>query len=55
MMSYFFDTSALVKVYHKEIGTDLVLPIYKSEDQIFISELSKLEFISTVYKKFRNR
>ena len=54
-MSYFFDTSALVKVYHREAGTDLVLPIYKNEDQIYISELSKLEFISTIYKKFRNK
>jgi predicted nucleic acid-binding protein len=54
-MKYFFDTSALVKVYHREDGTDIVLPIYKSDDQIFLSELSKLEFISTIHKKFRNK
>jgi predicted nucleic acid-binding protein len=54
-MIYFFDTSALVKIYHREDGTDIVLPIYKSDDLIFISELSKLEFISTIHRKFRNK
>jgi len=54
-MIHFFDTSALVKIYHRETGTDTVLPIYKSDDSIFISELSKLEFISTIHRKFRNK
>lgn len=54
-MIYFFDTSALVKIYHREAGTDIVLPIYKSDDSIFISELSKLELISTIHRKFRKK
>jgi len=53
-MKYFFDTSALVKIYHNEVGSDIVLPIYNSENVIFVSELSKIEFISTIYRKFRN-
>ena len=39
-MNYFFDTSALVKIYHEEEGADKVLEIYNSERQITISELA---------------
>lgn len=52
-MNYFFDTSALVKLYHKENGTDQILDIYNSKSVIFISELTKLEFLSSVHRKFR--
>jgi len=55
MSQYFFDTSALVKLYHEESGDITVLPIYYGENEIFISELSKIEFISTMHKKFRNK
>ena len=54
-MRYFLDTSALVKIYHKEAGTEKVLNIYKSQNSIAISELSEIEFISTVYRKFRDK
>lgn len=54
-MRYFFDTSSLVKIYHKESGSDIVLSIYNSQTIIFISELSRLEFISTINKKYRNK
>lgn len=53
-MNYFFDTSALVKLYHKEKGTDTVLGIYKSRDKIAISELARVEFYSTIYRKYRD-
>lgn len=36
-MTYYFDTSAVVKIYYQEVGTIIVLPIYKSEDKIYIS------------------
>ena len=52
-MSYYFDTSAFVKIYHRETGTDKVLSIYKSDELIVISELCKIEFISTIEKKYR--
>jgi uncharacterized protein with PIN domain len=55
MNQYFFDTSALVKLYHEESGDIIVLPIYYGENEIFISELSKIEFISAMHKKFRNK
>ncbi len=54
-MKYYFDTSALVKIYHREKGTETVLNIYKSRDETVISELSKIEFISTIYRKYRER
>lgn len=52
-MQYFFDTSAVVKIYHEESGSEAVLPLYNSDELIVLSELSKVEFLSTVYKKFR--
>jgi predicted nucleic acid-binding protein len=52
-MQYFFDTSAVVKVYHKETGSDRVVPLYQGADPIVISELSKVEFVSTIHKKLR--
>lgn len=52
-MQYFFDTSAVVKLYHQEAGSDRILPLYKGGEAIVISELSKVEFVSTVHKKLR--
>jgi uncharacterized protein with PIN domain len=54
-MNFFFDTSALVKIYHDEEGADKVLKIYESEKRITISELTKIEFYSTIYRKYRER
>ena len=55
-MRYYFDTSSLVKIYHTEQGTPEVLEIYKnSECIIVISELCRVEFLSTVYRKYRER
>jgi predicted nucleic acid-binding protein len=53
-MEYFFDTSAIVKIYHQELGSEIILPLYKGNDQIIVSELSKVEILSTIYKKHRN-
>lgn len=52
-MNYFIDTSSLVKIYHKEDGSDKVLGIYNSDNAISISELCKIEFLSTIYRKHR--
>ena len=52
-MKYYFDTTALVKIYHREIGSDQVIGIYNGEDNITISELGAIEFISTIYRKHR--
>lgn len=55
-MKYYFDTSALVKIYHSESGTSDVLGIYAdTENRILISELSCIEFLSTIYRKYREK
>ena len=54
-MTYYVDTSALVKVYHTEAGSATVQQIYRGTDEIVISELSKMECLSTVYRKYREQ
>ncbi|MDL1957727.1 MAG: type II toxin-antitoxin system VapC family toxin [Candidatus Desulfofervidus auxilii] len=53
-MNYFFDTSALVKHFCKEKGSEVVTKIIlESSNIIWISELSILEIFSALYKKYR--
>ena len=55
-MNLFFDTSALVKFFHEEEGTDIVTDlILKQNNEVWISELGRLEFISAVFRRFRNK
>ena len=54
-MNLFFDTSALVKFFHEEDGTDRVtMWITSPDNEIWVSEIAHLEFISVVYRRFRN-
>ncbi|OHD10379.1 MAG: hypothetical protein A2086_02280 [Spirochaetes bacterium GWD1_27_9] len=54
-MKYFFDTSAFVKFYRNEKGTELVTNIIlDNNNQIWIMELAKLEFCSSLYRRYRN-
>jgi len=49
-MNLFFDTSALVKFFHEEEGTDIITDlILEQNNEIWISELGRLEFISAVF------
>jgi predicted nucleic acid-binding protein len=49
---YYFDTSALVKIYHQEIGSETVINIYHTtKDQIVISNLAIPEIFSTFHRK----
>ena len=52
-MSFFIDTSSLVKIYHKEENSHKVIELYNSNETIYISELAKIEFVSTAHRKFR--
>ena len=52
-MNYYFDTSSIVKIYHPEDGSNDVLELYRSRATILISELSKIEFLSAIYRKYR--
>jgi len=54
MKSFFFDTSALFKIYHIELGTEIEEPIYENRNNtIFISNLSRIEFVSALCKRLR--
>lgn len=54
MKKYFCDTSAVVKLYHAEIGTDVMDSISGNRDiSVIISELTMIEFYSAFAKKLR--
>ena len=51
---FFFDTSALVKLYHEEAGTEKVSSLIISENPvIIISDITIIEMISAFAKKVR--
>jgi predicted nucleic acid-binding protein len=53
-MIVFFDTSALVKYFHEEQGTGVVTALIDNEHNIsWISSLAKLEFLSSVLRRYR--
>lgn len=53
MSTYFFDTSALVKRYHQEDGTERVDEILDSTDaDVLISSLTVVESVSAFRRKF---
>lgn len=55
MLFYFFDTSALVKRYHREPGSDRINAIFDDQDNVLIiSELAIVEMASALQRK-RNR
>ncbi|MBM3239655.1 type II toxin-antitoxin system VapC family toxin [Candidatus Poribacteria bacterium] len=53
-MNLFFDTSALVKFFHEEIGTELVTQLINNpQNEVWISELTIVEFLSVMYRLYR--
>jgi uncharacterized protein len=51
---YFCDTSAIIKLYHAELGTDCMESIFgDNQCAIMISELTLVKFDSSVAKKVR--
>jgi uncharacterized protein len=54
-MNIFLDTSSLFKLYHYETGSDDIEKIFRDNtiEHIFLSELSKIEFNSAIFKKVR--
>jgi len=54
-MKIFLDTSSLFKLYHKESGTEDLIRFFENNkiDNVYLSEITKIEFDSTVWKKFR--
>ena len=56
-MKVFLDTSSLIKLYHKENGTKELQSLFLESKiiQIFLSEITKVEFASTIWKKIRTK
>ncbi len=55
-MPYFMDSSALVKRYHQEIGTEVIDNIIETNyEQIFISSIALIEIIATLRRKVKER
>jgi len=55
-MNYFFDTSALVKLYHTEQGSERLeaeLSRFENDLIISVSDISRIEFYSVILKKSR--
>lgn len=53
-MTLFFDTSALVKYFHREHGSDKVEELIDSvENTVWLSELSRIEAMSAFHRRFR--
>jgi len=54
-MNLFFDTSALVKHFHEEDGSEIVTELINSqENKIWILEIAKIEFFCSLYRRYRN-
>jgi len=55
-MIYFIDTSALVKLYHQEAGTEYMDTVFRdAESTLLISELTIVELHSALAKKIRTK
>jgi len=55
-MKFFFDTSALVKFFYVESGTEIVSQIMEhAASEVWISDLARLEFTSALYRRYRNK
>jgi PIN domain nuclease of toxin-antitoxin system len=55
-LKLFIDSSALVKFFHKEEGSQRVTELIVSEEnEVWISEIAGIEFVSAVFRRFRNK
>jgi len=55
-MKLFFDTSALVKFFHEEQGSETVTNLITSpNNEIWILELVRIEFFISLFRRFRNK
>ncbi len=54
-MIIFFDTSALVKLFSRERGSEAVKQLVtKPQNEIWVLELAQIEILCAVYRKARN-
>lgn len=54
MLNLFLDTSALVKLFHQEIGSEVLMKLVKLDGvKLWMSQLARLEFISALHRRLR--
>jgi predicted nucleic acid-binding protein len=54
-MNYFFDSSAFIKLFHREKGTRTVIEIVKNADnKLWISQLAHVEYHSALMRRLRD-
>jgi len=54
-MKFFLDTSALIKLFHRETGSGTMSELASSdENEIWLSELLRVEYKSALYRKLNN-
>src|SRR5882672_8372299 len=53
MPAYFLDSSALVKAYRQETGTDRVTQLLKGPDPIIVARLAQVEVSSAIVRRGR--
>ncbi len=55
-MKFFVDTSALVKLFQEEIGSRIVEDIINdNNNDLWILDLSKIEFYSCIFRRYRQK
>ena len=54
-LKLFLDTSSLLKLYHKEDGSEELLELVLGAQEIYLSTLAKLEFRSALWRKVRTK
>ena len=54
-MRIYIDTSSLFKLYHKETDSTTIENLFSTNNitSVFLSEITKIEFASTIWKKVR--
>jgi PIN domain len=53
-MILFFDTSALVKFFHREEGTEVVISLITDPgNTVWVSELARIEFVCALHRRYR--
>lgn len=52
-MNYFLETSALLKIYPDEPGFEIVQQVFDDASNLYVSELTQVEFVSSVSRKHR--
>jgi predicted nucleic acid-binding protein len=56
MVNYFFDTSAIVKYFHEEAGSNVTASIIdSSQNEIWILDIASIEFMCALHRRFRDR